>query len=510
MLESKDRNLMYNTVIFSFGQSGSGKTHTLIGSQIKSNGTRDEEGIALLSLESLQNHKKSMEKIRDIQMYAIQVYRGVIYDALVDNDKPIIIKAVEHNDESFKGLKHTIGNTLLVKKFNPNDLQIGKKKVLTPSELEKENAGKIFYETKHENPNIKKNELQNTIRKRKDLNDEAKQARINAIQEAFRGDGSCTDEEKDKYAMHPVSALEFESMKETTFDPKMYTEEQTVEQFKNELQKHTKIQLYGDDNKDIKNNFEEALKIVNNNRPTRSTRLNPESSRSHLFLILEIHLKSNDNPIYLTFSDLAGMENPSTYTGMAMKEGLYITETLKKQKDFSQILSLYAQGKNISWNDLHVQLFGSKINHPGWPIELDYDGYSKAVFNIMNFVIGGFKHDPSKSPTKILTFINVPGYLIDPNQTDAMNAAMENTRTCEAVAQTLTFGESISGGYYTESSGSNFGRIRKLSSLRSKRIQMKKNSRKKATRESSVAKKSTRKKVTRKKVTRKKVTVKRF
>ena len=83
--------------------------------------------------------------------------------------------------------------------------------------------------------------------------------------------------------------------------------------------------------------FKDVYEIIKNNRPTRSTAYNPDSSRSHLFIFFKVGDK------IVTFVDLGGYENRETLSGEKMtekeEEGIPINGELKVIKEtFKQLL----------------------------------------------------------------------------------------------------------------------------------------------------------------------------
>ena len=95
------------------------------------------------------------------------------------------------------------------------------------------------------------------------------------------------------------------------------------------------ICIYGDNKRNtsigesIESNFKNIWDtVISRNRPVRSTAMNPESSRSHLFVYVNFFIKGSPEPIMVTLADLAGIENPDNYVGIARKEGEYIVKTL--------------------------------------------------------------------------------------------------------------------------------------------------------------------------------------
>ena len=82
--------------------------------------------------------------------------------------------------------------------------------------------------------------------------------------------------------------------------------------------------------------FDKFYKIVELNRPTRATNLNPDSSRSHLIIDFYITTTSgNDAPVTtkLSFVDLAGNEKADQNLFLMREEGDGISASLYGIKD---------------------------------------------------------------------------------------------------------------------------------------------------------------------------------
>ncbi len=552
MFGGGERRFMYNTILFSFGQSGSGKTFTQIGSKRNPDGSRTQPGISLLSLNTIQEYiNENPNIVKSIKMYAVQSYRGILYDALKKHKEQINViyrfpskgNTVYDEDnnpiytwkEEQKYKKYLTGNsrgikkdykkylmdnwdkmqfsydpktgqgTLFVRQFNDSDIP-------KPKEKNVNQVGWMPPMTESVEPTIL--EVRNEITSKHNI----QSPQVNAFNAAAKvGGGSSLNDSafigpliRDKYVSYPVSKEEFEIMYETSLRVEMSTTEMSPQKFKEELNKYGESMMLYEIPKEktafsrkksrrsrfgntevtnIIDNFEKGIDLTMSNRPTRSTALNPDSSRSHLFIILQIDLEGTDNegnekePIYLTFSDLAGMEDPNTYVEEAKNEGLYISKTLQNKFDFSTILSKYAKGEPVLFTDIGIWTANNvdqnntrfalkKMKEDGSgpkrdtnnkiPLPLYDPMESKAIYNIMNFTIGGYVQNTEKAPTKILTFINVSGYLYKISLGTTKNdAEAENFRTCGAVAKTLTFATEISGNDQTISGGTRFGQRKK-------------------------------------------------
>ena len=190
-----------------------------------------------------------------------------------------------------------------------------------------------------------------------------------------------------------------------------------------------------------------------------------------------------------------------------------ISQTLQNKYDFSKILSNYAEGKPVNFSELlanvqskikSISIFpnalkrmkengeGPERDNHGVPIKKNDElNYSAAIYNVMNFIIGGYVQSTDKAPTKILTFVNVTGYLYKITDSSKEDAEAENLRTCNAVAKTLTFATEISGNDENiSSSNTGFGRRIKRRKSKSKVSTRKKSTKKTSTRKVKVKRRS--------------------
>jgi hypothetical protein len=224
----------------------------------------------------------------------------------------------------------------------------------------------------------------------------------------------------------------------------------------------------------IMSRFTDAHARIFKNRPTRSTILNPTSSRSHLFIMVRFYVKTQEGivdptPVVLTICDMAGNERTHSFLAEAKQESLFIYETLKRAKNFSFYLRNYANSKPI--------LFYGSNNEPAMyspaaPDKISGEGntgtyyiYPKTLFlksgafsvttqtrliyNLLKFMIGFSNERQLKqygqhsiALTKLLTFANIPGYL---KRTNVLGAEVENRRRCIDSLISLDFAFYLTG-----------------------------------------------------------------
>lgn len=452
MFSARDTDDMYNILIFSFGQSGSGKSFTLLGDEelnlkirkVQKSDKSDEdknarikklredgEGIAILSLRDILRDKSIMEKVDNIYINSVQLYKHDIYDALNGKEgKTYKIEGISYNDfkKKFDNKNADIFKTTgefkedgvhYIQKWDSN-FDIGGndknpitniEKLMTKVDVVKKFQGK--YEGNRE--------------------DTIFQKKISALngKNILPGPGSTLNElARNQYDFYPTFNLPFDNLPKP-FD-NYYTKNVVSFDDMDKVMEDCERKTIYDSKK--KQNEEKVVKTmesiidkIKKNRPTRTTFLNPSSSRSHLFIILNIVLKDeyDNKKILLTFSDLAGIEDPKDYLLSSRSEGEYLVDTLKQGRDFDNILSSYSKGIV-----------------PKPEIDVTRDDRKYGLYNVVNYLTNDFdgtKKDNINSPTKILTFINTPCCLMENKQ------FLKNEKTCMNVAQTLDFAEMVSG-----------------------------------------------------------------
>jgi len=162
------------------------------------------------------------------------------------------------------------------------------------------------------------------------------------------------------------------------------------------------------------------LTIATKNRLTRKTVNNPESSRSHLFLLFT--LTSNGSSVKLMISDLAGSENPFEYCGIAAIEGFYILNSLNQIKtaigsysncDKDNISNCSVQMKNAPVvNGLSlVAIINKNFNKETskFASDLEYSGTGEAkLIDIQKVLVNEIFN---KQTAITYTFLNIKGYM---------------------------------------------------------------------------------------------------
>lgn len=378
MLSASKRKDMYNILLFAFGSSGSGKTFTLLGE--KENGKwNDNKGLAVLSIETLIGEFR--DYFEAINVKAIQLYRNIIYDPLSETLKNPVTIVQAGKKESHKDGVKTV-------------------RIQDVSEL----IGKTYDQIKGIQAKLIKDS-----KEIKGLTDVLRKA-----QGKLKKQIDALDLQMLKY----FNVSEEDMVTDQTTYPEQSTEALSADEFKKQV-----IDKLVSKKISSVNDFETVADEILKNRFTRSTPLNPESSRSHLFIFLEFLMNDEEGnaqkPVYYVIGDLAGMEDPHIYTGRAQAEGLYIRNTLGKDRDFQTILGNYAQGKKVDLSGPDIS--ENAIQRNSDTIKKKYGGThtkvkgfdskkSAAVYNTMNFILNNALEGDTKiteSPTKLLTFMTV-------------------------------------------------------------------------------------------------------
>ena len=240
-------------VVFAYGQSGSGKSYTILGDETNFTGN---PGIINYALQDIKNKFKGYK----IKLLPLQIYMGSVYNAFYGDENEMKITN-ENENENFEWFDDH--KELIIPEFNVLDMIDHK----IPNRLVPENN------YKYNNNKLKKDD--------------------------------------DPYLINypPV-----DSLLECLFKIK----------YKKGTGNNENNGHYVDVTDDI-NISEFIYENVIPNRPVRSTDLNPDSSRSHLFLIFQI--SNGKNTKYLTFVDLAGYEKISEPKNIKEYEGYHITNS---------------------------------------------------------------------------------------------------------------------------------------------------------------------------------------
>jgi hypothetical protein len=409
----------YNAMYMSYGLSGSGKTHTLIGDSYRK--TLGESGIAQLSLGQII--KALGNSIDKIEMKAIQVYKGYIYNCMGPN-KPDIYKISNIDEEKGQpGIKYiknpdvpmytkdqVIKDTFGAKLPNAQGLQnyMGRINVY----INTLNAVKPF---DFKNFNTKMTGVKQTEGTRVLTLDI-----ISSLSKDVASTIGRLDYMRNLLLLESVSVESFESLNPDYFKSAIIKPSEAFEQ------PGEQIKTVSEFNKHI----DEVMK----RRFTRSTMNNKDSSRSHLFVTVDIYADHNQVPITLAVADLAGSEDPFEFLGDASIEGYYVVDSLGQLK---QIMESYNAAKAPP-NELKSpgtrHGFLPRDEWAGRGKRVSGIEASSAMWNVMNKILHfGDLTNKDALFTKVMTFINTKTYVPKADKVLA-------DKICEETADSLNYG----------------------------------------------------------------------
>ena len=170
---------------------------------------------------------------------------------------------------------------------------------------------------------------------------------LNTDEEKKKAIAKIANDVRDSLFYVPVSSSKFDIPKELII-ARYYEIEENVDYF-TKANKNSDPDITINMTDKWEEDFNKYLRNVMRNRPTRGTQKNPDSSRSHLFIKMEIKLDSSTNPFTIYVSDLGGNENPYEYFGEASLEGFYIVSSLKQ---LEIIINNYNNYKGTTLNDI--------------------------------------------------------------------------------------------------------------------------------------------------------------
>ena len=237
----------FNNVTLAYGQSGSGKTYSLLGDT--------KSGTLGLLQESLNQLLTQKQGLQSISLRSAQIYNGNVFDALAD----------------YNGVT-TVNGSVLVKKniftARGDPTSIANKKF---EYLSEDIAGNLQKGGGPFSALIK-------INVRADKKQSSRPATLKKLADVEPTDIPVAGRNSNDSAISLTEAL------------KEYASNNGTMKSINDI-----------------NDFNRAYSIISSNRPTRATLLNPDSSRSHLFIFFDLNYTDGTSTT-LTFVDLAGNE----------------------------------------------------------------------------------------------------------------------------------------------------------------------------------------------------------
>jgi len=554
MFAANERSNMYNLILLSFGLSGSGKTYTLLGDEKAS--TR-ESGVYHKVLNYILSENSINSKIDSIKLKSVQAYNGYIYDVLKEKDKNDFYKIEEvFNDEdklpSPQLFRQSDDGILYVRQLSRDDFEFqASQHINKPStevkdfkiklnddssyeELVKRsifeklmNTTKSKYKTYNQYPHVFSS-LTNLVAKSKEISagqDPNTTPNDNIYLPLNGGAKFYWEKKKNKPVINVPYNRKF--LGDDQFvglrDKKGINEITRIMQEKTET---CTLMESGQtiSGQDLVTKFKNIYQQIKQNRPTRSTPLNKNSSRSHLFIIVQLYIKDGSggvykDPILVTACDLAGLETTSKYPGQtgegAKGEGTYVRETLAFRSNFADYLRNYALGNPITPKEPPSKIQGGPTSYGGakiqryayYPVNIsrsviqrDSNSFSFAIYNMLQYLVGDSGEDESGNYTKILTFVHAPTRLFQIDSTSSVNIPTSlqenlqkaNNERCKATLDTLEYADILAGNVldtaaagvmefgfgenYSVSSYNSYGSYSSYGSSRSKRSQRSSNS----------------------------------
>lgn len=168
--------------------------------------------------------------------------------------------------------------------------------------------------------------------------------------------------------------------------------------------------------KDWERTFDHMYALIERSRPTRATVLNPDSSRTHLFIEFDVKVK-NGGDTKLTFVDLAGNEQADENLFDMREEGDGISASLFAIKD---VLIEKQSGTPVDSNGSQYQGLYS-TTRPEACTRL-YCSFADTIRGVLA--------DNHRRPTSVSLYVNLPQYL-------KRNAEVNNLNRCIAIQDTF-------------------------------------------------------------------------
>ena len=196
---------------------------------------------------------------------------------------------------------------------------------------------------------------------------------------------------------------------------------------KNVSNKEEKISIDDLSNvQNVQNVFDKLYYTVEHSRPTRSTPLNPDSSRSHLIITIYIHSENAPKPSKLVFVDLAGNEKADQNLFQMRYEGNGITGSLLAIKDVLRVKQDPRYALSANWVDDYRNFFaiggiGAK------PCQNLYNAFKKAFEDVIA------NDKATGKETTVSMYLNLPRFMFDSNDSET------NANRCDAIADSLYF-----------------------------------------------------------------------
>ena len=493
----------YNTLFLSYGLSGSGKTHTLIGN------SKDVAGVSQLSIDTIS------EKIKDKQNYkvycsSIQIYNAQIYDCSPAVSNVQTYKVTNNPSEKGNGIEFlrvgkdvedilvkwkNIENSIKLRDEIRKDLlnilssEYAMKELKTASENFKtaeEEYDKLkltstvydqVYNAKEKYKNAEKL-LENVKKRSKEavargivlkigqppFNEYDKNVDIitRFLEEAIKNSNkSDFNYVVDLLKLSNISNFNF-TEKNPIYKPMEYKEGKIFD----DAEKH-EIKM----DRDSFNKY--VLNKVIPNRFTRATMSNPDSSRSHLFIRIKFENKEEpDKTFSMYIADLAGAERPYEYIGEASTEGYFVLLTLEQIKTIMNNYANHEGTERTQVNGLYDKVFAtfvkSDVKNPSsthtnkavrdtkdalkekFP-DIEQDS-GKAIYDTLSEILNWDNlQKPESKINKVITFILIKKYKPE-------NDSVKSSNICDATNTTLTYGASLVSKIDIDKSNK-FGRI---------------------------------------------------
>jgi len=163
----------------------------------------------------------------------------------------------------------------------------------------------------------------------------------------------------------------------------------------------------------------EIMETIQLNRFTRATRLNPESSRSHVFINVFV------NGSVITFVDLAGNEKFKAATGPATEAAKEGESIVKSLNDLKTIFIDYLKQGSVDIRD-------SKYKSAGTPDFL----------NLLNAIMRFDDTSPTKPINKLCLILTSATFFMK----KSAESEIHNALMCDTGIETFNFAKSLLGG----------------------------------------------------------------
>jgi len=419
-----------NSLLLSYGASSSGKTYTLL------NNKTPDIGITQCILETLDTSS-------NVELTAFQLYNGMICDVGIndDNINAFMTSKPYNNVNTYKYLYKKHGNCNAdrgVVCIDSTDSYIAKVDLINFQNPDNDVK-------KHQNPDndVKKQAFMITIKNflTNYVKEADKQLFYDKLTEKYE-DIKPKDIELEDYPLNFANWLLGRQDKQEIFDYlknliKLLNISSRSFKYK-KIENINKLPYIKLNNNNIVSEFNKIFNdIIEKNRFTRSTLYNPDSSRSHLFIVFKI------NGIKLTVADLAGAEAPDEYISNAYKEGYFILDSLHQ---LQQIIQNYSNTGNLTntFDILKPLSSGGKLNLKQVPYNIYKNietlSATDCMQESMKYVLEG------QGKPKIITFINTKTFFPD-------NAGIKKDDVCKITTTTLDYGMEILDPNYTNGFG---------------------------------------------------------